>query len=81
MPGYGSFVGYYPTTGAVFALLGNSNGNTTGVATGQMWSALAPVLDPIVIVPPTASCAPPPPADVVVTPVVVAVVATPAFTG
>ena len=76
VPGYGSVLEYYPSTGAVFALLGNSNGNT-GLATGEMGLALSATLEPIVTVPPTESCEPPPPADVAITPVV----AEPAFTG
>jgi len=81
-PGYGASVGYYSTTGSVFALVGNGDGGT-GTAFAEVGLALAPVVSPIVnttcaspVPPPTSAPAPAAPAAGV-TPVV----ATPAFTG
>lgn len=54
-PGYGSNVAYFPSTGAVFALLGNGDGGT-GVASLEVGTALAPVLLPAVFQAPTESC-------------------------
>lgn len=57
-PGYGTTVAYFPSTGAVWALLGNGDGGT-GVASMEVGRALVSVLLPEVVEAPTESCATP----------------------
>jgi D-alanyl-D-alanine carboxypeptidase len=47
-PGYGSNLFYYPATGAVFAILGNSDGGT-GDATQEVTNAVNPLLQPVLM--------------------------------
>ena len=57
-PGYGTNLAYYPLTGAVFAMLGNSDGGT-GDAAVEVSKALAPLLGPLLKGSPTEACAAP----------------------
>jgi D-alanyl-D-alanine carboxypeptidase len=75
-PGYGADVAYYPTTGSVFALMGNGDGGT-GEASFEVLKALAPVLLPVVDDLSSESCRAAPASVVTATPVTVE----PAFTG
>lgn len=47
-PGYGSIVTYYPSTGAVLAMLGNGDGGT-GDAIQEVSAALNPLLQPVLM--------------------------------
>jgi D-alanyl-D-alanine carboxypeptidase len=78
VPGYGAAALYFPSTGSVYAHMGNGDGGT-GDAPNAITAALAPVFGPAVAIPPTESCEPPPaaPVNAAVTPVV----AEPTFTG
>lgn len=55
-PGYGADILFYPTTGAVFALIVNGDGGT-GAAFAEIERALYPVIDPLVIDPSADACA------------------------
>lgn len=54
-PGYGTFVGYFNTTGSVFALLGNGDGGT-GDKFESVLRAVYPAFIDTVTVTPTESC-------------------------
>ena len=78
MPGYGAAVLYFPSTGTVYAHMGNGDGGT-GDAPNAITNALAPVFGPVAAIPPTESCEPPPAAPVA--PDVTPVLTQPTFTG